>query len=350
MSRTKEASRLADTLYARLWSQRHEAVYDAEDSTVAGQKLKLSTISLPDGLKIGYYEGFWNEERTSHTNAGVLMLMPDRIVSLEFVTMYEMSRCRTSMIASCVLHASGHPDVRNGRPVSLIFRSDQNDILPRIHSRRPTQPYLLKHVDEIAAAHISAISQNYAHATRITTDDGLVITYEPRAGNRSETVWVSHVAQSHKVTAGKRSLAAFAAWRMNEAALALAGHVHIPLAPPPATTGSAKLTRALALCHQALQIDPDLTDHAGTPLRPLLEVHVPELLARHRQASITADARDMETIDAELDEGIAGICDAIDQGLSRIADDRRHALREQLAFLEMRHPPADGLLEIAKAG
>jgi hypothetical protein len=350
MTQTREEKRLAQDLYDRIWSQRQSARMLDETLDVDGHPTAMRTITLSDGLRIGYF----HSDKHPVRGATVVLILPDRTMPLDFVDPWTMERCRTSVFASMILHAAGLPDAPNGRPVRANFRSAHHDVLPRPHALKTTEEYLIGHLDTIVARGIDEISADHRHVLAFTLPSGLSVRFRSDDrdpwGRRCDNVWVGHVALTCRIRLGRKSLRSYAAWRRSEAARILCGSLPVPLAPPPDTAGSARLTRALDLCHQALKIDPDLADYAGTPLRPLLEEHVPELLARHRQASTTADARDIEAIDAELEDGIAGICDAIDQGLSRIADDRRHALREQLAFLEMRHPAPDGLLGIASGG
>jgi hypothetical protein len=111
-----------------------------------------------------------------------------------------------------------------------------------------------------------------------------------------------------------------------------------PLLPAPVVEGNGRLTRLLSLCHQALAQDPDLADAAGTPMRPLIEAHVPDLLARHQAAVETADPADIAAIDRDLEAGIEIVTGSMREALSRHADDRRRALSEQIAFLQYRHP------------
>ena len=111
-----------------------------------------------------------------------------------------------------------------------------------------------------------------------------------------------------------------------------------PLLPATVVEGNGRLTRLLSLCHDALVADPDLADASGTPMRPLIEAHVPELLARHQSAIHTADPADISGIDRDLEVGIEIVTRSMRQALSRHADDRRRALSEQIAFLQYRHP------------
>ena len=350
MKRTKEEKRLAQDLYERIWSQRLEARMLDETLDVDGHPTDMRTITLPDGLRIGYFF----HDRHPVRGATVMLILPNRTMPLEFVDPWTMGRCRTSMFASMILHAACHPDAPNGRRVKANFRDSNNDIVPRPHRFRATEEYLIGHLDMIVAREIANISASHPHVLAFTSPSGLSIQFRSddknTYGHRCDNVWVGHVTLKHRIRLGSRSLEAYAAWRRREAVQIMSGRLPVPLLPPPETAGSARLTRALDLCHQALLIDPDLADGSGTPLRPLLEQHVPDLLERHRLASATADARNADEIDAELDQGISLVCAAIDEGLARIADDRRHALREQLAFLEMRHPEPDRLLGITTGG
>jgi hypothetical protein len=148
----------------------------------------------------------------------------------------------------------------------------------------------------------------------------------------------------HSVILYGSAEASYRAWRDRTIDMALTGGSML-LPGPTVMTGNARLTRALALCHRALEIDPDLTDASGTPLRPLLTKHVPDMLAKHRNAAATAAPEDVDGIDDELEAGVARVCRAIEQGLSLVADKTRDDLRAQILFLENRHPDvlaADG--------
>lgn len=111
-----------------------------------------------------------------------------------------------------------------------------------------------------------------------------------------------------------------------------------PLLPAPVVKGNGRLTRLLSLCHEALSQDPDLADAAGTPMRPLIEVHVPELLARHQAAVGTAAPAEIAAVDRDLETGIEIVTRSMREALSRHADGSRRALSEQIAFLQYRHP------------
>ena len=111
-----------------------------------------------------------------------------------------------------------------------------------------------------------------------------------------------------------------------------------PLPPPIVVEGNGRLTRVLRLCHEALAANPELADMSGMPIRPLVEVHVPELFARHHAATAHADPSEIAAIDAELDEGIEIVTNAVSDALSACASRSRQALSEQIAFLGLRHP------------
>lgn len=349
MSMRGDKARLAQQLYQRIWSQRLQAVrgktkFDFRDA----RGVEMYTISLPDGLQIAFSRGGTYHGIPVSAQA-VFLVTHGKLSPLDFTGPQDMDRCDDSIIASKILQAAGYPDASNGRPIVPNFASDCDDILPRSHARKRTKPYLIDHLDRIVADAIVGTYDRYAHTDSFSLPNGLHILYVPTDRERNN-VWVTHHRVGTRVRVGHRAEAAYAAWRLREAAQLLTGITPPPISPPPEMNGSARLTHALRLCHQALQIDPDLTDLSGTPLRPLLERDLPELLRRHRQASDTADARDTDVIDAELEEGISRICGAIDEGLSRIASDSRNALREQLAFLEMRHPSPDTVLGIAANG
>lgn len=107
---------------------------------------------------------------------------------------------------------------------------------------------------------------------------------------------------------------------------------------PPTATGSGRLTRVMKLCHEAMAAVPDLADETGVPIRPLVEEHLPELFLRHAAAVAVATDPEIHEIDRDLEDGIAVVVSVVKRALALQADDRRRALGEQIAFLEMRHP------------
>lgn len=112
--------------------------------------------------------------------------------------------------------------------------------------------------------------------------------------------------------------------------------VHLPM-----PRGNAQAARVLRLCREAIAAEPDLTDAKGTPIAPLVNRHLPELMRRHAEAAQSAPAEQLAGIDAELMKGIETVRRAVDEALQVSANHKRDALRVQLAFLEMRHPAED---------
>lgn len=125
-------------------------------------------------------------------------------------------------------------------------------------------------------------------------------------------------------------------------ALDLPAHLPMP-------RGNAQAARVLRLCREAVAAEPDLVDSLGTPIRPLVDQHLPELMRRHAAASAIAADCDLAGIDADLMEGIDRVKKAVEEALSCSAVTRRQALRSQLAFLELRHPDPVPLLEALPA-
>lgn len=109
--------------------------------------------------------------------------------------------------------------------------------------------------------------------------------------------------------------------------------VHLPM-----PRGNAQAARVLRLCREAVAAEPELVDAKGTPIAPLVNRHLPELMRRHAEASQSAPADQLAAVDAELMDGIERVRRAVDEALFVSANIKRDALREQLAFLEMRHP------------
>ncbi len=101
---------------------------------------------------------------------------------------------------------------------------------------------------------------------------------------------------------------------------------------------NARISRILHLCTEAVSIDPEMTDAAGTPLRPLLEEHLPRLAQRHREAIHASTPEERSRIDDEVAIALESIVPAIEQGMATVARTRRDALRTELRFLSFRHP------------
>lgn len=121
------------------------------------------------------------------------------------------------------------------------------------------------------------------------------------------------------------------------AALGIAHELPVHL---PAPRGNAKATRILQLCREAVAAEPELADAAGTPIAPLVNRFLPDLMRIHAEATTSAPADQLAMIDAELMTGIERVRRAVDEALQVSANQKRDALRTQLAFLEMRHPDA----------
>jgi hypothetical protein len=98
------------------------------------------------------------------------------------------------------------------------------------------------------------------------------------------------------------------------------------------------------LVGRAVRLDPDLTDALGNPIAPLLTRHVPRLLKAYRQAMATANEAQHAEIERDLLEGLELVRRATEEGLARHGDERRQALRTEIAFLRMRGQ-SDRLLE-----
>jgi len=110
--------------------------------------------------------------------------------------------------------------------------------------------------------------------------------------------------------------------------------------PQPRISGSARLEAIRRLCSDALKEDPDMRDASGTPLAPLVDTHLPRLLANHAKASRNAVPLVATKLDDELTRGFEIVRAAFHEGLSRSGSDHRDAFRADLLFLETRHPGA----------
>lgn len=152
----------------------------------------------------------------------------------------------------------------------------------------------------------------------------------------------SHPDHGHVRLDGVRSLRAFKRRQSMAFSSTLTGGtartIHLP------QTGNARIARIARICRDAVTVDPDLRDARGTPLLPLVQTHLPDLLRRHAAAARNAPAESLGTIDADLDKGVGIIRRAIEEGMAISTDARIGELRDQLRFLETRHPDAsDGI-------
>lgn len=106
----------------------------------------------------------------------------------------------------------------------------------------------------------------------------------------------------------------------------------------PAPRGNAQAARIVKLCRDALVEDPEMVDGYGTPIAPLVDRHLPDLLQRHAQASAVALEEDLQRIDDELTVGLLHVRKVVMDALQVTASRRRDELHTQLGFLKLRHP------------
>ena len=110
----------------------------------------------------------------------------------------------------------------------------------------------------------------------------------------------------------------------------------------PVFLGNARASRIADLARQVLMEDPELKAASGSPLRSLIEEHMPRLLATHRDNTRTARTADISEIDAALDRGLDVVARALGEAIDGLADRKLDALRTEVRFLESRHPDAGG--------
>lgn len=149
---------------------------------------------------------------------------------------------------------------------------------------------------------------------------------------------VSHPEHGHVRMDGARSIRAFKRRQAMAFSSTLEGTtpstIHLP------QTGNARIARIARICRDAVTLDPDLRDGRGTPLLPLVQRHLPDLLRRHADAARNAPAESLDAIDRDLDKGVDIVRKAIEEGMAISTDARIAQLHDQLRFLEARHPGA----------
>jgi len=99
-----------------------------------------------------------------------------------------------------------------------------------------------------------------------------------------------------------------------------------------------RIGRVIAICREAVAMDPEMTDDAGTPIKPLVDEHLPRLALRLDEATAQAGQADRDAIHDEVSETLQVVTRAIEQGMATRARLSRDALREELRFLAARHP------------
>jgi len=156
--------------------------------------------------------------------------------------------------------------------------------------------------------------------------------------------YVSHPVYGTLIMNGKAIQMGLDRRKSNSLSEALGMALQLP-AHLPMPRGNAQAARVLRLCREAVAAEPDLMDRSGTPIRPLVDQHLPELMRRHAAASAIAQDSELAGIDADLMEGIDRVKKAVEEALSCSAVARRQALTSQLRFLELRHPDSFPQLE-----
>jgi len=127
--------------------------------------------------------------------------------------------------------------------------------------------------------------------------------------------------------------------RRRRTALRIAfGDVATTAVAVPVFVGNARASRIADLARQALREDPALTDASGSPIRSLIEEHMPRLISVHRDSTRTARTSDIAEIDAVLDRGLDIVARALGDAIEGLNDRKLDALRTEVRFLESRHP------------
>lgn len=201
----------------------------------------------------------------------------------------------------------------------------------------PAYLLLMSRLDEAASTAILEFSPE-ADATRIAIGDGL---FALRNYDHGVLQHEQHGTSSQFRSHFQYPMIAQAFRELRERSLVNAMKV-APALPAPAmpALGNARESRMLQLCATAVQKNPMLADASGSLLAPLITTHVPELVKRHREASLHALPQDLARIDDEFSEGMDIVCGAIEEGLAAVRDKAHDDLRTQLSFLRSRHPQA----------
>ena len=99
-----------------------------------------------------------------------------------------------------------------------------------------------------------------------------------------------------------------------------------------------RIDRVMAICREALSLNPSMTDNMGTPIAPLLEKHLPRLSERRRSVLASTKPEDRVKIEKEIEETLSLVSAAVEEGMASQAQLDRDRLRTELHFLSMRHP------------
>lgn len=122
-------------------------------------------------------------------------------------------------------------------------------------------------------------------------------------------------------------------------ALVRMSNLSVDMVQPVSIKGGSRESEVLRVGHAAVALVPDLVDADGTPLTPLVERHLPELIAKRDDAlgEATTDAGRAEVV-RHFDEGLDIIAATIEEGLTLERSEKSDALIAHLKFLRRRHP------------
>jgi len=347
---------IADKVGALLWSHRGSLQVSHDyDEAASGQgyhsnHMPMSTITLPGGIRV-IVASNWYMTTAVIAPDGQRQDLP-RGEDWEIVNVWRCIQA-LAIVETLGLDDMLPPDPEDdGTTPCFTIRDRLCEAVGRYVERRApvkcTGTYLVRqHVAE------TKHSPSRTHEHQETSDwkdigEGVLLRVECKTDYHNKPLppvaFLSHPVMGRLElpgTAIKLGLDRRTSTSLAEAlgmALELPAHLPMP-------RGNAQAARVLRLCREAVAAEPDLTDAAGTPIRPLVDQHLPELMRRHAAASAIAPDCQLAGIDADLMEGIDRVKKAVEEALSCSAVARRQALRTQLAFLELRHPDPVPLLE-----
>lgn len=322
---SKDGADLAETL----WKKRHELTIEGDAGNPHVHHTSINPtlrIRIDDGTHIPYALS----TRTSDQKAGRCSIKYDHRYHSE-----DDDRARwvlhawRAVRAARLLVALGEDAGTGDAPLCvprIQWVSKPIIVLAGLLPRRPTASELLEdRLDGVLLDRIARMPTDVMASGTFDVGNGVRID----ANTCEPIIVVSHDDHGSLTLPGRAAQAIVA--RVD------AERVHSALRLEAIAVGrDHRIDRVLAICREAVAMDPDMTDASGTPIRPLLDSHLPRL-ARVQEDLVSTGANhpDMEQ---ETDAVLGQVIKAVEEGMASHAQERRDALRTELRFLAERHP------------
>lgn len=318
-------SQLSKMVAQNIWDHRNELEIKIEHSNEMMQHQHPVELILPSGMRvsIGYRDAVVD---TGHNKT-----------TLDAYDMWKIRSIWRAIFLEKLLRKMG--DTRSQAELEIAAYKVGQKLLAKM-GRRPVVD-IARAMEEAAEEKIckqiasGAYGRSDDHEKRVWYHIGneIRLSHGKDKWQEVDLVYIHHPEFGTTIIDGKQIRKVLKRREMMATAAVLESQP-IPMLP----SGNARLSRIAELCQEAVLLDPEMCDTNGTPIRPLVERHLPELASRHALAARSADVKDLAGIDAELEDGVEGVRKAVEEALAFHADQQRENLSEQLRFLKSRHP------------